>query len=87
MKNIFKSKTVWGALIVIASTVAKLFGVDMDPDTMAQVGQVADTAGEVAGAFGFKVPVSDIATLAGAGLSIYGRIKAGGVKVPFLGGK
>ncbi len=60
-KNLFLSKGVWGALLVIAAPLAnKFFGVNID--TMLQA-EMSET-------------ISGWAVLLGATLALYGRIKA-----------
>ncbi|MBB6180851.1 hypothetical protein [Pseudorhizobium flavum] len=60
MKTWYQSKTVWGALIAVAASIAQMAGVDLAPDVQ---NDIADLAIALGGALG-------------GALSIYGRISA-----------
>ncbi|CCF18637.1 conserved exported protein of unknown function [Pseudorhizobium banfieldiae] len=60
MKTWYQSKTVWGALIAVAASIAQVAGVDLAPDVQ---DDMADLAIALGGALG-------------GALSIYGRISA-----------
>lgn len=65
-KYVLKSKTVVGILVIIAPTLATLFGFTLTADNSAMISNSADS----------------IIQLLGAALGIYGRVKAkGGIYV------
>lgn len=63
-KNILASKTVWGALLMLASLVLARFGIDLDPDSQASlVATIGSALDEVMG-------------LVGVVMAIWGRMTA-----------
>lgn len=61
MKTWYQSKTIWGALIAVAASLARAGGVEVAADIQAQLADIAVTLAGVAGGL----------------LAIYGRIAAG----------